>query len=197
MAVYTQVDEEALAVFLNGYALGAPLSLKGIAEGSENSNFLLETETGRYILTLYEKRVRPEDLPFFLNLLKHLAGEGLPSAEPQADSAGQLVGTLSGRPAAIVDFLEGLAITHPTTDHASQVGIALAKLHSAGKRYGQSRENTMGLAHWPALVDRLGARADEIAPNLSNTLQTETILSTRELARTSTPGHSARRLVSG
>ena len=108
MAVYTEVTDEALAAFLANYDLGQVLSFKGIAEGVENSNFLMQTQTGRYILTLYEKRVAEADLPFFIGLMEHLAKKGVTCPQAVRSRDGEALGRLAGRPAAIVTFLDGL-----------------------------------------------------------------------------------------
>src|SRR5512140_2320857 len=107
MAVYTDVGVEELEGFLAGYDLGDLLAYKGIAEGVENSNFLLHTSRGYFILTLYEKRVDTNDLPFFLGLMAHLAGHGITCPQPVTNRNGEALGTLAGRPTAIVNFLEG------------------------------------------------------------------------------------------
>src|SRR5581483_8753536 len=110
MAVYTDVSAEDLADFIADYDLGELLSYKGIAEGVENSNFLLHTSAGHYILTLYEKRVAAGDLPFFLALMEHLAARGLNCPQPVKSRAGKTLGTVAGRPAAVVTFLDGMWI---------------------------------------------------------------------------------------
>ena len=114
MAVYTEVTDEALAAFLADYDLGQVSSFKGIAEGVENSNFLMQTQTGRFILTLYEKRVAQADLPFFIGLMEHLAKKGVTCPQPVRSRNGEALGRLAGRPAAIVTFLDGLWIRRPT-----------------------------------------------------------------------------------
>ena len=113
MAVYTDVTEDDLGAFLKSYDIGELLSYKGIAEGVENSNFLLHTGTGYFILTLYEKRVAEDDLPFFLALMEHLAARGITCPQPVKNRQGGMLGRLAGRPAAIVTFLEGLWIRRP------------------------------------------------------------------------------------
>ena len=113
MAVYTDVSDEELEAFIASYAIGALTSFKGIAEGVENSNYLVHTESGRYILTLYEKRVRPEDLPYFLALMEHLAARGITCPLPVQDRAGHTLKKLAGRPAALITFLEGLWVRRP------------------------------------------------------------------------------------
>ena len=124
MAVYTEVSDEDLATFVAGYGLGALLSFKGIAEGVENTNYLVHTEKGPALLTLYEKRVAPSDLPFFLGLMEHLAKAGLNCPTPVHDAGGRVLRTLAGRPAAVVTFLEGVWIRRPQPRHCAAVGKA-------------------------------------------------------------------------
>src|SRR5882672_2257729 len=117
MAVYTDITDVELATLLADFDLGAAVSFKGVAEGVENSNFLLETETGRYFLTVYERRVRPQDLPFFLGLMRWLAEHGYPCARPVADRAGRELQAVRGKPCAIVEFLPGLSVRRPSVAH--------------------------------------------------------------------------------
>src|SRR5215469_17509015 len=117
MAVYTDVSAEDLTRFLSGYDIGELLSYKGIAEGVENSNFLVHTSTGNFILTLYERRVATVDLPFFLGLMEHLARRGITCPQPVKNRAGAMLGELSGKPAAIISFLEGMWIRRPSGRH--------------------------------------------------------------------------------
>src|ERR1700744_5171979 len=124
MAVYTDITDEEINEFLAGYDLGTLLSYKGIAEGVENSNFLLHTSRGTFILTLYEKRVAAADLPFFLGLMAHLAGHGLRCPQPVKTRSGEALGTLAGRPAAIIDFLEGVWPRRINATHCAAVGGA-------------------------------------------------------------------------
>src|SRR5579872_6287292 len=135
MAVYTDVAVEDLSPFLALYDIGELLSYKGIAEGVENSNFLVHTSAGNFILTLYEKRVAEKDLPFFLALMEHLAARGITCPQPVKNKKGGMLGKLTGRPAAIVTFLDGLWIRRPTAAHCAAVGEALARLHLAGKDF--------------------------------------------------------------
>jgi homoserine kinase type II len=167
MAVYTDITDVELEAFLAEYDLGPPLALKGIAEGVENSNFLLETPAGRFILTVYERRVRADDLPFFLSLMRHLAGVGFPSAEPIADKAGATLKTLRGRPAAIVAFLPGLAVRRPTVGHCREAGGGLAWLHLAAADFGGTRENDLGQWAWAALFAPHRAAAEALKPGLA------------------------------
>ena len=151
MAVYTDVTAEDLADFLSEYDLGELLSYKGIAEGVENSNFLVHTTRGHYILTLYEKRVAPEDLPFFLALMEHLASRGLTCPQPVKTRAGALLGFVAGRPAAVVTFLDGMWIRRPSAAHCGAVGSALARLHLAGADFPMRRRNALSVDGWRPL----------------------------------------------
>jgi len=175
MAVYTEVTDQALQEFLGRYDLGALLSYKGIAEGVENSNFLLSTETGHYILTLYEKRTNVEDLPFFISLMQHLAAQGLNCPQPVPDKAGEALGVLSGRPACIVTFLEGVWIRQPSAEHCAGVGEALAKLHLAGATFPMQRKNALSLDGWPPLAATAGARANEVFDGLQQVIAQELV----------------------
>jgi homoserine kinase type II len=167
MAVYTEVTDEALTAFLAGYDLGPVSSFKGIAEGVENSNFLMHTQSGRYILTLYEKRVRETDLPFFIGLMEHLAKRGVNCPQPVRDRKGDALGRLAGRPAAIVTFLDGLWIRRPSARHCGNVGEALGRMHQAGADFAPRRPNSLSIGGWPALFETAKARADEVAPGLA------------------------------
>ena len=173
MAVYTEVPERELAAFLDLYDLGAVLSLKGIAEGVENSNFLLHTEKGSFILTLYEKRVNENDLPFFLGLMEHLAARGLNCPQPVKNKQGVALGRLMDRPAVIVTFLEGLWIRNPTVHHCGAVGAALAQLHLAGADFAIRRANALSVEGWLPLFQAAEARADEVLPGLAVALAEE------------------------
>jgi homoserine kinase type II len=167
MAVYTEVTDEALAAFLAGYDLGRVSSFKGIAEGVENSNFLLRTEAGQFILTLYERRVHEEDLPFFIGLMEHLAKRGVTCPQPVRARNGEALGRLAGRAAAIVTFLDGLWIRRPTSRHCAQVGEALARMHEAGADFALRRPNALSIGGWPALFATAERRADEVSPGLA------------------------------
>lgn len=173
MAVYTEVADEDLAGFVASYGLGAVLSCKGIAEGVENTNYLVVTERGRFILTLYEKRVDPAELPFFLGLMEHLARAGITCPTPVRDLAGCNLRNLAGRPAAIVTFLDGVWPRKPRPEHCAEVGTALARLHLAGKGFAMRRPNALGPPGWRPLFERFRARADEIAPQLGAVIADE------------------------
>jgi homoserine kinase type II len=173
MAVYTDVAAEELAQFLAGYDVGELLSYKGIAEGVENSNFLLHTSQGSFILTLYERRVAAKDLPFFLGLMEHLATRGITCPQPVKNRKGDMLGTVAGRPAAIITFLEGMWIRRPSPNHCSALGTALAKLHLAGLDFPLRRANALSVAGWRQLFDHCGARANEVHPDLASFLARE------------------------
>ena len=166
MAVYTDITEVELGGFLRGYDIGDLLSYKGIAEGTENSNFLLHTTQGSFILTLYEKRVDRGDLPFFLGLMEHLATRGVTCPLPVHRRDGAVTGNLAGRPAAIITFLEGMWPRRPTAAHCQAVGAALAKMHVAGADFPLTRVNALSLPGWRTLWDGCKDRANEVEPGL-------------------------------
>ena len=173
MAVYTEVSDDELASFIASYDLGALLSYKGIAEGVENTNYLVHTEKGPFFLTLYEKRVAPRDLPFFLGLMEHLAKAGLNCPTPVHDAQGRMLRTLAGKPAALVTFLEGVWIRRPQPRHCGALGQAMASLHLAGQSFALRRANALGVAGWRPLYQRFQPRADEIAPGLAAIIEQE------------------------
>ncbi|MFT0862085.1 homoserine kinase [Ancylobacter sp. G4_0304] len=167
MAVYTDVSPEELEAFLATYDIGRLRAFKGIAEGVENSNFLLQTEAGSFILTLYEKRVNPADLPFFIGLMEHLATRGIDCPQPVKNRAGEALGTLAGRPCAIATFLVGTSVRRPSVAHCAALGGALASLHKAGADFHAfHRPNALSVAGWRPLYDTAGERADTVAPGL-------------------------------
>src|SRR5882757_9363029 len=166
MAVYTDVAADELAEFLSGYDIGELLSYKGIAEGVENSNFLLHTTSGYFILTLYEKRVAKNDLPFFLALMAHLAVHGITCPQPVKDRRGEALAMLAGRPAAIITFLEGIWPRKPNAAHCAGVGQVLAKMHLAGRDFPMSRANALSVSGWRPLFDAAASRADELQHGL-------------------------------
>ena len=173
MAVYTEVSDEDLAAFLEGYDIGAMLSLKGIAEGVENSNFLLHTQAGFFILTLYEKRVNEAELPFFLGLMEHLSGHGITCPQPVKNRAGEALGRIAGRPAVIVTFLDGMSVKRCDANQCAMLGEALGKLHMAGNGFALTRANSLSLEGWPPLFRAAETRADEVLPGLAVTIAQE------------------------
>lgn len=166
MAVYTQVSDEALAGFLAEYDLGEALAFKGIAEGVENSNYYLETRKGRFILTLFEKRVNAADLPYFIGLKKHLAAKAFPCPEPVSGKDGAALRTLEGRPAVIVTFLEGLSPRRPNARQCRSLGEGLARMHLALGDFEGHRENSLGPSSWKRMWEGRGADAEAIQPGL-------------------------------
>jgi homoserine kinase type II len=173
MAVYTEVSDQEIADFTSGYAVGRVTACKGIAEGIENSNYLLATESGTYILTLYEQRVDAADLPFFLALMEHLAARGVPCPVPVRARDGESLRTLAGRPAAVVTFLPGLWPRQPSVAHCAAVGEALAKLHRAGADFASLRPNALSLSGWRTLLGACLARRELVAPELADELEGE------------------------
>jgi len=166
MAVYTDISEAELGAFLRDYRIGELTSYKGIAEGVENSNYLLHTTTGAYFLTLYEKRVRRDDLPFFLGLTRHLADKGVRCPVPIQRRDGAVLGELAGRPAAIVSYLEGMWPRRPTAEHCRAVGAALAGMHLAGQDFPMHRRNALSVDGWRPLWQNARERAEEVEPGL-------------------------------
>ena len=173
MAVYTDVSAEDLGRFLAGYDLGEPLSYKGIAEGVENSNFLVHTGTGHYILTLYEKRVAAGDVPFFLALMEHLALRGTTCPQPVKARNGNPLGTLCGRPAAIVTFLDGMWMRRTDAGHCAAVGEALAHMHLAGADFSGKRRNALSVTGWRPLFEHAADRADSLQHGMRAMIETE------------------------
>jgi len=166
MAVYTAVSAEALGEFLRGFDHGALVSLKGIAEGVENSNYLVDTTTGRFILTLYEKRVSADDLPFFMGVLDHLAADGNPVPRALPDRSGTLIHTLCGRPACLIEFLPGVSVSHPTPAQARAAGAAMGAMHESLAGVELERPNTLGPEGWQALLARCGRDLDAVEDGL-------------------------------
>jgi homoserine kinase type II len=166
MAVYTQVSAEALTDFLARYDHGALVSAKGIAEGVENSNYMVDTTAGRYILTLYEKRVAAGDLPFFMEMLDHVAADGNLVPRAFADRDGHVIQQLEGRPACLIEFLSGVSVTRPTAAQAHAAAAAMGRMHHSLARFTGHRANTLGLDDWRPLLDRCGRSLDTIEPGL-------------------------------
>ncbi|MBX4876791.1 homoserine kinase [Rhizobium bangladeshense] len=173
MAVYTDIAEDDLKWFLTEYDAGTLLSYKGIAEGVENSNFLLHTSKAPLILTLYEKRVEKSDLPFFLGLMQHLSARGLSCPLPLPRRDGALLGSLSGRPAALISFLEGMWLRKPEAKHCREVGRALAEMHVAGEGFELKRPNALSIDGWRGLWEKSEARAGEVEPGLQGEIRNE------------------------
>jgi homoserine kinase type II len=173
LAVYTDITETDLKHFLAQYDVGELTSYKGIAEGVENTNFLLHTTKDPLILTLYEKRVEKSDLPFFLGLMQHLSERGLSCPLPLPRRDGELLGELSGRPAALISFLEGMWLRKPEAKHCREVGKALAQMHLAGEGFEITRPNALSLEGWKTLWEKSAERADEVETGLEEEISSE------------------------
>jgi len=173
MAVYTDVSVEDLAAFLKPYDVGGLVSFRGIAEGVENSNYVLEAEKGRFILTLYEKRVKEEDLPFFLGLMEHLQQKGINCPLPVRARDGRMLHQLAGRPAALITFLNGVSYRRPTAQHCGELGATLAALHTAADGFAMVRPNALGLEGWRSLYTLARADADKVMHGLVLTIDQE------------------------
>jgi homoserine kinase type II len=171
MAVYTEVSDEALAAFLTDYDIGGMVAFRGIAEGVENSNFSLRTTGGDFILTLYEKRVDPNELPWFLGLMEHLAARGIDCPLPVRGRDGVALRRLSGRHAAITTFLPGVWPRRVRPAHCANLGGAVAALHRAGMDYPPRRANALGPAGWEPLLERCLEKADPVRPGLGGELR--------------------------
>ncbi len=183
MAVYTEFTDEEFAAFIAGYDIGPVTAIKGIAEGVENSNFLLSTAHHNFILTLYERRVAEADLPFFIGLMEHLAARNIACPTPVRDRHGSALGRLAGRPAALVTFLQGVSVRRPSADHCAAVGHALAEMHLAGESYAGRRQNALSVEGWRPLYAYCEQRAHEVAPGLSAEIETELALLERDWPR--------------
>lgn len=166
MAVYTEVAAEALDAFLRRYDCGDLISANGVAEGIENSNYLVDTTRGRYFLTLYERRVAVDDLPFFRALLDRLAAAGCPVPRMLPDRAGRTIQALAGRPACLIEFLPGTSPSHPTPAQAAAAGAAMADMHAAVAGTSLHRVNTLGPADWQSLFATCADHLDSIEAGL-------------------------------
>lgn len=173
MAVYTDVSDEDIARFLAEYDIGEVVSFKGIAEGVENTNFLLQTTTAPFILTLYEKRVNPDDLPFYLGLMDHLSAKGLNCPTPIHGKDGIALRELCGRPAAITSFLQGMSPRRIQPHHCAGLGAALAELHNAGLEFDMHLPNALSVAGWGSLFESCQDHADDEVPGLGDMIRDE------------------------
>jgi homoserine kinase type II len=151
MAVYTQVDAATAATLLRDVGAGTLRAMEGCASGIENTNYFVHSDTGDWVLTVFE-RLRPDQLPFYLGLMRHLARKGLPVPEPRADAAGSLVHVIAGKPASLVDLLPGRSVDEPTPAHCAQLGTTLAHLHDAAFDFPLRQPNLRGLAWWEATI---------------------------------------------
>ncbi len=173
MAVYTEITDEDVARFVAAYDIGQVVACKGIAEGIENTNYMLVTDGGPFILTLYEKRVKVEDLPFFLGLMEHLAERGIPCPTPVRGRDGKALRTLAERSAVIVTFLKGMWPRRPSLDHCAALGDAMARMHLACADFAMSRANDLSVAGWRPLFTAATASGDDVAADLVAELDDE------------------------
>ena len=180
MAVYTEIGDDELIAYCAGYELGEVLSCKGIAEGVENSNYLLTLTSGLYILTLYEKRVKQVDLPFFLNLMNHVAQAGVPCPRPIADRDGTSLRELAGRPCALIRFLPGMSPKRPKPFHCGELGRVLAEFHLASSDFDMKRSNDLSVGAWRGLLESCGRLANDLSPGIYDQLETEIQILERE-----------------
>lgn len=176
MAVYTQLGPEQVSALLAKYDVGELIALKGIAEGVENSNYFVETTKAKFILTLYENRVDPADLPFFYVLLKHLHEAGCKVPRFIADRDGQWLQEIAGRPACLIEFLRGVSVTTPTAAQAGSTGAALGQMHAALADFHKTRPNSLGVGAWRPLADSCTAAGlDGIQPGLAERVAQECV----------------------
>ena len=173
MAVYTQISAKELESFVTGFNIGNVISCEGIPQGTENSNFILNTTLGKFVLTLYEKRVNIRDLPFFLGLIHYLAEVGFPCPRPISNRAGQYLHSLAGRPAALISFAIGDSLENPSVSNCRQMGVAAARLHSSAKDFKMSRKNDQCLPAWRKSFETLQERADDIRPGFAQWIEDE------------------------
>ncbi|OUS17284.1 homoserine kinase, partial [Rhodospirillales bacterium 47_12_T64] len=173
MAVYTEVPDDEVETFITEYDIGSVLSLKGIAEGVENSNYILHTTQGFYILTLYEKRVEKADLPFFLGYMQHLAAKGISCPVPIAGKDGNNLRELCGRPAAITAFLEGMWPRRIQPFHCRALGRTMAEMHLAGQDFKIQRPNSLSVTGWKEVLVSCGEQGEQVKSGLTKTLKEE------------------------
>ena len=167
MAVYTHVPPETLERFIARYDLGGLKNFAGITEGIENTNYRVEAGAGRFILTLFEKRVAEADLPFFLEFMAHLVAKGTPAPTPIPDRSGTILQSLCGRPAVIVSFLDGAGVDAPGAMECRIAGEVCARLHAAAADFARYRRNALDLSGWRDLAATCAPRADACAPGLA------------------------------
>ncbi len=173
MAVYTKVPEDELKKILSKYDIGDTVFFKGIAEGVENSNYLLQTSRDNFIFTIYEKRVNTDDLPYFLELMNHLSQKGIACPTPIANKKGEYLGKIEGKPFAITSFLKGLSCRKIRLEHCADLGRKMAEMHVAGLDFGMSRPNSLSVDSWRPLFELSANRANEIRDGLAEEIDRE------------------------
>ena len=170
MAVYTVITDAMIDQLLAGYDIGQRRQLTGITQGVENTNYRLETTKGDYILTIYERRVTPAELPFFIGLKGHLAAKHFPCPSPVADKTGQILQTIKDKPMAIVTFLQGASITIPNEQHCRKAGEVLATLHLQAADFTIKRPNALSQHAWRPLFADTGKATDQLETGLTLTV---------------------------
>lgn len=173
VAVYTKVDDAELAAFLKQYDIGKLAGKTPIAQGVENTNYLLGTDRNTFILTLFEKRTPAEDLPFFMDFMSHLSASGISTPDVMKMADGGSVSTLAGRPAAVLEFLEGTPVMKPGSAECASFGKAVAHLHRAASGFLQTRQNPLSLDGWRSLARACAPRAGECAGGLGEFIEDE------------------------
>ena len=171
MAVYTILSEEKLIEFFLKYDLGKLLKFKEIKEGIENTNYFIQTEKGKFILTLYEKRVEEKDLPFFISLMRNLFDKKFPSPEPIINKNGNYISEISGKRAAVVSFLDGYSKKNLNPNNCYEVGINTAKLHLITKDLAGRRENKLSVKSWRKIYNKVKKDCSKIHPNLIGVIE--------------------------
>ena len=171
MAVYTKLPEKKLIEFFSKYNLGKLLNYKGIKEGIENTNYYIQTEKGKFILTLYEKRVEEKDLPFFISLMRNLYDKNFPSPEPIINRNGSYISEISGKKAAVISFIDGEAKKVLNPNDCFNVGVNTAKLHMITKDLKGKRENKLSINSWRRIYNKVKKDCSVIHPNLTNTIE--------------------------
>ena len=171
MAVYTKLSENNLKDFFSKYNLGKLLKFHGIQEGIENSNYFVKTDSGKFILTIYEKRVEEKDLPFFMGLMKNIFNENFPSPEPIINKNGNYITEIFGKKAAVVSFLEGTSKKNLTPDNCYEVGIYTAKLHMITKNLNIKRTNRLSVNSWRLIYRKIQRDCSKIYPDLTKIIE--------------------------
>ena len=171
MAVYTKLSENNLKDFFSKYNLGKLLKFKGIQEGIENSNYFVKTDSGKFILTVYEKRVEEKDLPFFMSLMKNIFNKNFPSPEPIINKNGNYITEILGNKAAVVSFLEGASKKNLTPDNCYEVGIYTAKLHMITKNLNIKRTNRLSVNSWRLIYRKIQKDCSKIYPGLTKIIE--------------------------
>ena len=171
MAVYTKLSEEEIKDFFLKYNLGKIINYKGIEKGIENTNYYILAEKGKFILTLYEKRVEESDLPFFIGLMRNLFDKGFPSPEPIINKNGNYISSVLNKKAAVVSFLNGDAKNNLTPNDCFQVGVNTAKLHLITKNLKNKRENKLSVNSWRGIYNKIKDDCSKIHNDLPTIIE--------------------------